>query len=390
MKKQKLVSFGLVIILILVSCSPSTPKGSLEVVKDVSIGKNLVPPQLLDIEAPLPSPGAALLMALAVDEPGVAALVDDVEASERAAIQAVIDELQAQLPQTSSTGDLTALAASISKVSNAARPAGKSSFAKPAMVPVVYVPPAAVRSEKGSLSAASMVGLLVSMFGDTFINQLPAMPTKSFSQSEKEANATTDMSAEMGRGEDGSTNFAFGLKSEALKDGASAKTDMYAKIEGQRCPNAEGQVSFTIKARLGSEAGGAGSTQDLTTFVRATVGDDAEVTSTTFDVIQGTRSIKGGVGVYVETGMTTKYGPNYSDGKGSNERLIRNSQNATREDVANSHELELSRAGIGHSITCDGSERLAEWQVRQDRSNLPGDGRARIDHPDPRESSVHL
>ena len=50
---------------------------------------------VLDLEGPLPSPGAALLKALAVDEPGVAALVDDVEASERAALQAAIEVLQA-------------------------------------------------------------------------------------------------------------------------------------------------------------------------------------------------------------------------------------------------------------------------------------------------------
>ena len=69
---------------------------------------------------------------------------------------------------------------------------------------------------------------------------------------------------------------------------------MTASVDGQRCPNAEGQVSFTIKATLGSESGGTGTTQDLTTFVRATVGDDAEITSTTFDMIQGTTQTKGG------------------------------------------------------------------------------------------------
>ncbi len=126
-----------------------------------------------------------------------------------------------------------------------------------------------------------------------------------------------------------------GMKSEGAKNGTSAKTEMSAIIDGQRCPTADGQVSFSVKARLGSESGGMGTTQDLTTFVRATVGDDAEITSTTFDLIQGTRQVKDGRQVYIETGMTYKFGPNYTGGKASNGRVIRNSQNATQEDVNN-------------------------------------------------------
>ena len=347
MKKIQTVAFGVVTILILVSCSLFTPNESNN---DGGVGKtvpNVVDFPVLDINGPLPSPGAASLKELAMDEPGVSALIPDVEASERAAIQAAIEFMMTQLPPTSNNQDLTLQAGSQTETLIRALTAGKSSLAKPAMVPVAYVPPAAVRSDAGGgLGEGAFVGLLVSMFGDIFINQLPAMPTISKSQTETEGNATTDMSMELGRGEEGSTKFSFGLKSESSKNGVSAKTNMTAKIDGQRCPTAEGQVSFTIKATIGSESGGTGKTQDLTAFVRATVGDDAEVTSTTFDVIQGTLQTKNGVGVYVETGGTYKYGPNYTNGKVSNVRLIQNTDNATRDNVS-----ELSEAGIINAVT---------------------------------------
>ncbi len=165
------------------------------------------------------------------------------------------------------------------------------------------------------------------------------------------------MSMEIGKSEDGSSHFGMGLKSEGTKNGTAVKTDLSAVIDGQRCPTAEGQVSFSVKARIGSESGGTGTTQDLTTFVRATVGDDAEVTSTTFDMVQGTRQVKGGRQVYIETGETYKFGPNYSGGKASNGRVIRNSQNATQEDVNN-----LDEPGIQAALEL-GAASLASAQV---------------------------
>ena len=337
MKKIQTVIFGVVTIFILVSCSLFTPKESQNDEKLGNVNPSVADIPVLDLEGPLPSPGAALLMTLALDEPGVAALVDDVEASERAALQAAIEELQAQLPPTSYSRDFAASGVNLSETSSAVRPAAKGFFSKPAMVLAVFSPPAAVRSDGGGLSAAATVGLIVSAFTDMFVNQLPAVPTTSASKTATKGDATTKMSMELGRGEDGSTKFGIGLKTEASKEKTSAKSEMTAKVDGQRCPNAEGQVSFTITATLGSESGGSGTTQDLTTFVRATVGDDAEVTSTTFDMVQGTRQVKGGRQVYIETGGTYKYGPNYSDGKVSNMRGIRNSQNATAEDVVNLH-----------------------------------------------------
>ena len=333
MKKLQTITFAAVTIFIVVACSLFTPKESQTDGKLGNITPNVADLPVLDLEGPLQSPGAASLRALAVDEPGVAVLVDDVEASERAAFQAAIEILQAQLPPTSSTQNLASADGSQIETSSAVRPAVKGFLSKPAMLPVVYNPPATVRSDGVGISEAATVGLLVSGFSDNFVNQLPAMPTKSDSKTTKEGDATTNMSVGMGRGEDGSTKFEMGLKTEASKDNTSAKTEMTASVDGQRCPNAEGQVSFTIKATLGSESGGTGTTQDLTAFVRATVGDDAEISSTTFDVIQATTQTKGGRTIYLETGTTLKYGQDFNEQKESNRRIDQKTDNVTQEDV---------------------------------------------------------
>ena len=147
------------------------------------------------------------------------------------------------------------------------------------------------------------------------------------SVTETEGDATSTMSVEIGRADDGSTKFGLGFKTEASKDGVSAKSELAAKIDGQRCPNAEGQLPFTIKVRLGAESGGAVYTRDVTAMVRAVVNDDATVASYTMDLTQGTRQVKDGVAVYVETAVTMKEdGGNYTD---SNFRVIRHSQQAT-------------------------------------------------------------
>jgi hypothetical protein len=114
-----------------------------------------------------------------------------------------------------------------------------------------------------------------------------------------------------------------------------------ASVDGQRCPTAEGQVSFTVKLRLGADSGGSGYTQDLTAFVRSTVDDNGEVSSSTVDLIQGTRSVRDGVPVYVESGVTWKWNADdLANATSSNLRLIRQSQNASGKDVG-----DFSKAG---------------------------------------------
>jgi hypothetical protein len=333
MKKLQKITFAAVTIFIVVACSLFTPKESQNDGKLGNYNPRVADLPVLDLEGPLPSPGAALLKTLAVDEPGVSVLVDDVEASERAAMQVAIEILRAQLPPTSYTQDFSSVGGSLSETSKAFHPAVKGFLSKPAMNLVSYSPPAAVRADEVGLSDAALVGALVSGINDLFVNELPVMPTKSDSKTTKEGDATTNMSVEMGRGEDGSTKFEMGLKTEASKEITSAKTEMTARVDGLRCPNAEGQVSFTIKATLGSASGGTGTTQDLTAFVRAMVGDDAEITTTTVDVIQATTQTKGGRTIYLETGATLKYGQDFNEQKESNRRIDQKTDNVTQEDA---------------------------------------------------------
>ena len=142
MKKLQTVTFAVVTIFILVACSLFTPKESQNDEKLGNVTPSVADLPVLDLEGPLPSPGAASLRALAVDEPGVAVLVDDVEASERAALQAAIEILQAQLPPTSYTQDLASADGSQFETSSAVPPAVKGFLSKPAMLPVIYSPPA--------------------------------------------------------------------------------------------------------------------------------------------------------------------------------------------------------------------------------------------------------
>ena len=123
-------------------------------------------------------------------------------------------------------------------------------------------------------------------------------------------------------------------QTDASKDGVSAKTGSKVSVDGWRCPNADGQVSFTIKEHFGAESGGASYTVDLSADVRAEVNDNAELVSYTIDTTQGTRKVKDGKNVYVESGVTNK------NGTTSNQRVIRSSQEATSGDVSN-----LSAAG---------------------------------------------
>jgi hypothetical protein len=287
----------------------------------------------------------------------VSILESDVEAAEQAALIAGTADLQALMPVSSTSLELASLTASPFGTSAFMIPSPSVQPASGGILLVGYNPPDVIQSADGGLSAASVIGLISSMFTDIF-NIPAAFPTKSFTQTETKGDATTNMTMEMGRSEDGSNHFGLGLKSEGTKNGVSVKTDLSATIDGQRCPNTEGQVSFSIKGRIGSESGGTGTTQDLTTFVRVIVNDDAEIASSTFDVIQGTRQAKGGRQVYMESGGTFKFGPEYTEGKVSNGRLIRNSQNVTQEDINN-----LEPAGIQAALDL-GMASLASAQVR--------------------------
>jgi hypothetical protein len=90
------------------------------------------------------------------------------------------------------------------------------------------------------------------------------------------------------------------------------------------------------------------------------VNDDAEIASSTFDIIQGTTQTKNGRQVYLETGVTYKFGANYSDAKSSNVRINQKTDNVGQDDM-NTLEPAGIRAALDLGVTSLESAKNA-WQ----------------------------
>jgi hypothetical protein len=288
-----------------------------------------------DSKDPAPSPGALALRELAELEPGVSKLVGDVEAAERAALKTGLAQLQAQQGAVSDNeqlfGGTRVKGPNGSTVLNAKSPMVGAAF------PAFFIYQGRVDSAIGGAQSAALIGGLVTGLNDIFAPHLEVGANLSKSATETEGGASTTMNVEIGRANDGSTKLGLGFKTEVTKDGLAANSELASKIDGQRCPNAEGQLPFTIKVTLGAGSGGSTYSRDVTAMVRALVNDDAKVEGYTMDLTQATRQVKNGVAVYVETATTMKYdGGNYSE---SNFRVIRHSQSAT---AANAEPLSIA------------------------------------------------
>lgn len=325
MKKTKWAVVILVLAIVSISCQLFAPTGNKDGVKTGDANRVFAEQPTFDLTAPLPSPGAAALRILAGWDPGAAEPQGDVEAAERAALNAFIQELSLQPGSQIPLPFQAAQAASLTGVNRAVG----------ALVPVGYHRSANLDESLNTTHDVSLLAGLITGLGDMISQHMPAGASVSPSQTTKEGDTATTMSADIGKSTDGSSKFGLGFKSETNKNGSTTNSDVAASVDGQRCPNAEGQVSFTVKVRLGADSGNNGFTQDLTAFVRAVVDDNAQIATTTIDILEGTRQVKNGRAVFVETGMTVKY---TSDGKAgmdsSNIRLIRNSQDVTQADVS--------------------------------------------------------
>lgn len=327
MRKPKLVAFVLVFgIVSLSSCKSFSSTSSADGVVPGEISPIIDELPTYNPDDPPPSPGAAALRALGIIEPHVAELESSVEAAESAALEAGLANLSDQ----------------ISFENGVELPAPMSSSENP-IVAVPYTDVLFLSSNNliGELDGVidtthdvALVTALVSGMHDILVPDLESGAATSGSSTETRDNSTATMNMEIGNRADGTTNFGLGLQTASAKSGISANTDFAGSIDGQRCPNAEGQVSFTVKVRLGAESGGAAYTQDLTALVQAVVDDGAQIASTTIDVTQGTRQVKDGRQVYVESGYTrTTDGDDLANSTVSNLRLIRKSQEATLSDV---------------------------------------------------------
>jgi len=339
MAKTKWLVVILVLAIVSISCQLSAPTGNKDGVETGDAKRIFAEQPTFDLAAPLPSPGAAALRTMAGWDPGVAELQGDVEAAERAALNALIKEVSAKsgiqielpLPAARSNGPKA------------------NRLATDSFVPAGYHRSANLDGSIDTTHDVSIIAAVVTGLGDIISEHMPAGVNMSPSQTEKEGDSTTTMSADIGKSTDGSSKFGLGLKTETVKNGSTTATDFAASVDGQRCPNAEGQVSFTVKVRLGADSNNNGFTQDLTAFVRAVVGDDAQIATTTIDILQGTRQVKNGRAVYIETGQTVKYNADdVASIEYSNSRMIRHSQNATQADASelsgNSNDAALSMA----------------------------------------------
>ena len=278
-------------------------------------------------KGPLVSPGSVVVRELAKIDPSVAAFAGQIEASERGAMKKVI-EANSESPKQ----DDPKLKAS----------PNRGAIVIPSIRPSSMQPAAAAfmmfqASDKAALPGINdglIVGMLAGMFKGMFAEAPATNYYKKDSKTEKSNDGTTTtMDVEFGLGEDGSTTFGMGFKTEAMKDGVKVTTEMQAKVDGQDCPNAEGQVPITVKMRLSGRTGSAGYTQDVTVFIRLVVDDNAEIATGTVDVTQATSRGKNGQEFYVETGHTVKFRGIFEDAKTSNLRLGQKTDNATQTDI---------------------------------------------------------
>ena len=324
MKNKRILLVLTMLLAVSMACASLFPKSADNGVMAGNINQKFVLPPPYDPKAPLPSPGAAALRALEVSVPGVAGLESDVEAAERAAFKSALAGLRTKL--------------GADKTSEVPAPPAQSGGVKLTMSALKFSVPASsnpvdyLAAPIDTTPTVSLINGLLNGWNDMFQPEIKAGPGVSGSFPETKGGATTTHSLNLGRDADGSTHFGFGTKTESTKNNVSARTELAGNLDGKRCPDANGQVAFTVKMRIGMESGGSGYTQDLTANVRAVVDDAARASSYTVDVTQGTRQVKPGHQVYVETGETVKFdGANFSQ---SNLRLIRNSQDATPADVS--------------------------------------------------------
>jgi hypothetical protein len=339
MKISKLIVWVLLLLTVSLSCKLLNRSSSAGLTDDnlSRIARNL---PTYDPKAPPPSPGAVALRRLAELEPSAVTLEREVETVERAALKKLLADLQVQV----NTG-IGAEQASSPSPFDETRPVPVVATSSYPSTPALFLLQGKAEPGADSAHDAVLIGAMISGLSDIFGKMLTEKGSVNQTATETKDGVTSTMSAELGRGDDGSTTFGFGVKSEGTKNGVAVKSEMNGKIDGQRCPNAEGQVSFTIKVRLGAQLGATAYSQELTAFVRAVVNDDAKIATNTIDVVQGTRQVKDGRSVYVETGQTFK-----NDGSsetGSNYREIRVSGQAKASDGHLSDEGLTAAYGVG-------------------------------------------
>lgn len=305
-------------------------------------------------EGPFVSPGAVAVRKLAEIDPSVAGFVTQIETTERAAMKKIIPANPSQ-PATDKKKDKASSYAPTSETRTAPMAFAKTNSARRPFAALMMFQ--AGDTPLPGMNDGALVGMLAGQFKSMLSEVGPGNFNKKDSRTETSEGTTTTMEFELGGSEDGSTVFGLGLKTESTKNGVKVTTEMQAKIEGNDCPNAEGQVQITVKVRMSARSGGSGYTQDLTVFIRIQVDDNANISSKTIDIDQATSRGKNGKEVYVQTGETVKSGADFGDAKISNQRVIQKTDNATDADVNEawtSGQSAAYGAAIGAIVSAEG------------------------------------
>lgn len=283
-----------------------------------------------DVKTP-PSPGALVIRRLAEMDTSVAPLAEQFESSERRAIQKVVDP-------NSLNSDIT------DRKEKALSQSGKLplAFANPSSMLLQTGPPALPGINDGAF-VGMLTGSLKSMLAGVQAGDYHKRDNST--EVDKETGVTSVVSVELDVGEDGSTAFGVGINSESIKNGVKVTTEMQAKIDGQDCPNAEGQLPITVKMHLSGQTGDYAYTQDITAFVRIVVDDNADIATISLDTTNGTSRGKIGQQSYGEFGATISYVKEFANDTVSNVRTIQQTDNLTQKDAT-----EMSDAGYATAI----------------------------------------
>lgn len=320
-----LVSTVAILLVVVIGCSKFKELTAKDATSD-DVRKNTQEALKVDVRADPPSPGAEVVRRLAELDPSLARFSTKVETVERAVMKKSIAALP-NGPETKNKAGETSFAPPEHDVRFGGDLARK---AMPATLMMLQA--STTDSSASRASGAALVAAIVSGLKEIFTEghtKAVAGGVKG-SKTETKDGVKTTMGVELTYREDGSSVFGMQLDTEATdKDGSKLTTQLSGRVDGLDCPNAEGQVPITAKLRLGGESGGTGYTQEVEAFIRTTVDDEANIATTTIDIVQGTREVLKGDDIYVETGFTISYnGSDFENHTESNWRLIRHSQSA--------------------------------------------------------------
>lgn len=278
-----------------------------------------------DVLSDPPSPGASVVRQLVRLDPEAASMQKTVEDLERSGLKKFTAELAEKnkltIPKTTSraTGPTP-------------RPGGPHLLAMLQAQTVASPPIGASSSEINILVA------IVSVFNDWVAPALSENGEINPSKREYNGDSYTDMSMEVGRGAAGATKFGFKMNTRGINGKRSLDSDIEGRMEGKRCPDASGNVDFTLQVKLSGKHANSSYIQEATAKITATTNDSGDVASYDMKLNQGIQESVGGRNTYIESAF--EVGGSGDQINVSQQRFIRGSQDE------GPHAAELATSGL--------------------------------------------